>query len=117
MSGQIFGFIAGLFIDSLSTDPMGINMLTFTIVGFVTGLLHKRIYHEGFLSASVIIFLITILEGILYSIINIISGFNVDIIHNFRYTIIYESVFNAFIGAIVFFILKKVNTHLRRVFS
>ncbi|MDR2182199.1 MAG: rod shape-determining protein MreD [Treponema sp.] len=44
MSGQLTGFISGIFIDFLSQAPLGLNALVRTIIGALGGLIRDRFF-------------------------------------------------------------------------
>ena len=118
MSGQLTGFVVGVFIDALSANPLGTGMLSFTIIGFITGLLHKKIYHEGIVSAFIILIIVTVAKGILIVAVSVIfTPYPLDIANYFKYYIIYEMFFNSLLGALIFPLLKRIDVRLRRVFA
>ena len=115
MAGQTTGFMAGLLEDLIPIKNFGINMLIKTVIGFVSGLFHKRIYTDVFLT----IFLITLggslLKGVLYMLVVqiFIKSMSFAMIKAyFVNTLLIEMLLNAFVAPLIFNLLNKLNLSL-----
>lgn len=60
--GEIYGFIAGLFLDTFAISVFGINSLVFTMVGYVYGNLSRRINESRILVQVLLAFVASYLH-------------------------------------------------------
>ena len=67
--GMLFGIIAGLFVDSLSSGILGINSLIYGGTGFIAGILQERVYTSHFLTKILVSFCGGVLATLVYYLI------------------------------------------------
>ena len=65
--GSLGGFFFGLFEDAFSGTFLGPNALSKTIIGFLCGLVGKRLYTQSFLSHALCISIGTVVDVVLLS--------------------------------------------------
>lgn len=65
--GSLSGFFFGLFKDAFSGTFLGGNALSKTIIGFLCGLLGKRLYTQSYLSHALCVGIATAIDVVLLS--------------------------------------------------
>lgn len=116
MVGQISGFIGGLFND-IFLKNFGLNMMIMTILGFIMGHGHKRIFMDSTITIVIITILATLLKGLLHIIIFygfITDGTLVNTLHYLLYELTPELIFNSVFAVLLFNILDKLNLSLEQ---
>lgn len=113
-SGTIAGFTLGMLEDLLSGGFIGVNTMTKTLLGFSTGLLEKSIFHDHIFVPSLMTFVGTILNSLLYMVI----------VHSFdqRFTmfpplgkLMALAMLNALLAPLVFIIVRRIENHYARL--
>lgn len=112
--GTIAGFALGMLEDLLSGGFIGVNTMTKTLLGFSTGLLEKSIFHDHIFVPSLMTFVGTILNSLLYMVI----------VHSFdqRFTmfpplgkLMALAMLNALLAPLVFIIVRRIENHYARL--
>lgn len=85
--GSLSGFFFGLFEDAFSGTFLGANALSKTIIGFLCGLLGKRLYTQSYFSHALSIGLGTVIDILLLSSIH---GFS----SRWQTLLVYEMLYN-----------------------
>lgn len=113
-SGTIAGFVLGMIEDLLSGGFIGVNTMTKSLLGFSTGLIEKHIFHDQLFVPSLMTFLGTILNNLLYMLI----------IHSFdqAFTIIPPlgklvslGFLNALLAPLIFIVIRRIENHYARL--
>ena len=113
-SGTIAGFVLGLIEDLLSGGFIGVNTMTKALLGFSTGLIEKHIFHDQFFVPSLMTFIGTILNNLLY----------MFIIHSFdqRFTmfpplgkLMALGFLNALLAPLIFSAVRRIENHYARL--
>jgi len=108
-SGLWTGFAVGIILDFYSTHLIGIGVIFFSLLGFLSGYLIKNLYIEKIYSR----FIILIFSNFLYSIVVWISvrstesGLLRPIFINLIPQVIYSSIIGSIIIMILYFLVKK----------
>jgi len=69
-AGTLFGLLLGLVADLTSLHTTGLNMLSFSICGFMVGQTWEHMYKDNALTQAMILFLVVLLhESILYMVV------------------------------------------------
>ncbi len=114
MSGQVFGFIAGIFYDAFAASQFfGITPLTYTVTGFIVGKFSKTTYQETFVSIFTITIVATLFKGGIYLLINTVMLDNIiSATDYFLNSLMIELIVNPLIAPFVFFLIEKLNLEL-----
>lgn len=112
--GTIAGFALGLIEDLLSGGFIGLNTMTKTLLSFSTGLLEKSIFHDNIFVPSLLSFVGTILNSLLYMII----------VHSFdqRFTmfpplgrLLALALLNALLAPLIYMVIRHVENYYARL--
>lgn len=117
MVGQISGFIGGVLNDVFTMKNFGLSMMIMTIVGFIMGQSHRRIFTDSVITIVIVTILATLLKGLLYIMIfyGFISNGNLnEILYFALYELCPELVFNTVFSILLFNILDKLNLSLEQ---
>jgi rod shape-determining protein MreD len=74
MTGQVSGFLSGLFLDLFSIAPLGLNCLIRTIIGALTGLFKGTFFLGKIFLPAILCALATIIKAIILFLLHFISG-------------------------------------------
>ncbi|MCL2881644.1 MAG: rod shape-determining protein MreD [Coriobacteriia bacterium] len=74
VEGVFVGFAAGILLDLLGTGPFGPAALVMCVVGYLAGVLHERIFAQGWLLPVLVLAASSLLNEILYLIAQISLG-------------------------------------------
>lgn len=108
--GCLSGFSLGLFEDAYSGMSLGgVNALSKTIVGFLSGLLGKRLYTQGLFAPMICVGLGTVLD-VLLSLSLSLHGFT----PGWKSLLIYETLYNMLCCPWIVMLFRFGDRHLRR---
>jgi len=108
MSGQISGFLSGLFYDFISAAPLGMNCLIRTVTGALTGIFKGQFFMDIIFMPVILCTLATILKFVIIFILHLVIGSSVPnpfSIINIS-TIWIEAGLNALSAPLLFILLK-----------
>jgi rod shape-determining protein MreD len=74
MTGQVSGFLSGLFIDFLSAAPIGMNSLIRTLIGALAGLFKDSLFIGYVIMPAILCALATVIKAIMIFILHLIMG-------------------------------------------
>ena len=80
MEGQFAGFGAGFMMQISSSAPFGAYCFVFTVVGFVMGLVQRKVYSENFITAIILVFAATLVKGLAFG---FLALFAVDVAQSY----------------------------------
>jgi rod shape-determining protein MreD len=105
-SGQVTGFVSGLFHDAVSNSPYGFLALPKLLIGFIVGMIGRSVLKSNVPTIILLIFISTLLKGIITLFLSYIftQGMLSSIIH----IIIPESFYNALLAPPLFFLFDKI---------
>jgi rod shape-determining protein MreD len=72
LEGQLMGFLAGALEDILSLAPFGFNTLIRTVIGFIAGSTHGKIYFDPFLLPMITLLITTLVKQVLVTLLALI---------------------------------------------
>jgi len=105
LAGELFGFFLGLFVDVLSVQLFGGHCLIFTWVGYGVGRFKRQIDVSRTLSQMVLLFVISLIYGMLFALIYLIS------FHSFPLamarTFVIQAFYNTLLAPLVFYWIEK----------
>jgi len=101
--GAVWGFLAGLGLDMISSGYLGFHALTKMVVGFFFGLAEEKVFKENLLLPAVALFLATLAHELLFF---ILAAFYRQLEVNFfsalRRIILPLSLYNAILAPFVY---------------
>lgn len=106
MKGEILGFGAGLAEDFLTGSFLGFNAFIKTIIGFIFGMMNKRIVFRPLLFSFFFAAAATLLKGVLAICISALffgSEYHPSV---FTFTFLLEILLNSILAPLVFYLLK-----------
>ncbi|AEJ19533.1 rod shape-determining protein MreD [Gracilinema caldarium] len=106
MTGQITGFVSGIFLDFLSFAPFGFNALSRTIIGSLVGLLKGTFFLDIVIFPALLCAGATIIKAIIIAIIHFLFNANTPAYHFTNNMLWIEVAINAASGPFVFAFLK-----------
>ena len=107
MTGQISGFISGLFLDFLSAAPLGLNCLVRTLIGALAGIFKGALFLDHFIMPMLLCALATILKAIILFFINLIMGSGVPAYSLVTAVFWLELAMNTLSAPLLFFLLRR----------
>jgi rod shape-determining protein MreD len=106
MTGQISGFLSGLFIDFLSAAPIGMNSLIRTLIGALTGLFKDSLFLDYVIMPVILCSTATIIKAIVIFILHLIMGSAVPAYSLTNPVFWIELGLNAFCAPLLFLLLR-----------
>jgi rod shape-determining protein MreD len=74
MTGQVSGFLSGLFIDFLSAAPLGMNSLIRTLIGALTGLFKDSLFLGYVIMPIILCAVATMIKALIIFVLHLIMG-------------------------------------------
>lgn len=105
LEGEVIGFISGLLEDAFGGGGLGINALTKTIIGFLSGIIKKDVYFENIISQGAIISMATLIDTFLRSLIRVAISTRAQIEIS---TLPLRAFYNTLTGIIIFQVLLMI---------
>ncbi len=105
-NGQVVGFVAGLFHDSISRSPLGLLALPKVAIGFLVGMFGRSVIKNNLLTIMLLLFVASLLKGILTLFLCYI--FHQALLSSVIQVIIPEALYNAVISPPIFFLFDKI---------
>ncbi len=109
--GVSTGFCAGILQDLFLGGMFGIYTIVKSLVGGLSGLLEGKIYRENFILPPVLIFIATIIHEALVILLSQELLFKVNFLYFFKKLIMPEAVVNSLLGAVIYFLVYKIDSH------
>lgn len=101
-------FLGGLFLDSYSGNPMGINIFSLVLCAFLTGTLKKYLYQPGVAESRVlVVVLAAAANSFLQYIVNISTGIEIGLTEAFWHETVPEVLLTALVASFTFERLKE----------
>ena len=104
--GQVTGFFAGVFHDSISNSPLGLMTFPKVAVGFVVGMFGRSIIQSNWMTVSLMLFIASLFKGIITLFLAYIFD-NASAISILN-IIFPEAIYNAFLAPFLFSIFDKI---------
>lgn len=105
--GESAGFLSGLTQDILSIAPLGFYALTNTVLGMIYGFTRGNVYLDAFLAPVVMVFVATILKGLMFLAIGGIFGISEPAGTVWSLQFLTEIAYNTLLAPLVFGILGR----------
>lgn len=110
--GASFGLLAGLFMDLLSGNVIGVGALVKMTAGFSAGLLEKAIFKDNLLVPALAAFLGTILFETFDLIMHLSFHANYHFVSAFVSIVFPQSLYNALLAPILYYFLLEMENML-----
>jgi len=107
MTGQVSGFISGLFYDFLSAAPLGMNCLVRTIIGALAGIFKGQFFLDAIFMPVILCALATILKALSIFALHLIIGQTIPAFSLVTSVFWIELGLNALSSPLLFLLLKK----------
>jgi rod shape-determining protein MreD len=105
VDGQISGFVSGIFVDFVSSAPLGFNALIRTVLGFLYGLFSGSVFVDVFLAPFLMTFIATIAKAVATILISFLFPQISNIYSFFDHILWVEALYNALLAPLVFLFL------------
>ncbi|MCL1864540.1 MAG: rod shape-determining protein MreD [Spirochaetes bacterium] len=106
ITGQVTGFVSGLFHDAVSNSPYGFLALPKLTVGFIVGLLGRAVLKNNVPTIIILMLVSTLVKGIITLLLSYI--FAQGMISGIIDVIIPEALYNAILAPPLFFLFDKI---------
>ena len=106
IAGETAGFFSGLLLDFLSASPLGFNALLRTVIGFLSGLLHRTLETKGFVIPAVLGFASTLIKALSVLSLSFFYPGSILTYPLFSPVLWYECLFNALCAPLIFWFLS-----------
>ena len=103
--GMFTGMAGGLLQDILYGTPVGLNALYYMIIGYLTGLLHERIFVDRFIAPTFIVFCASLLRGLMMLSFLYFTRTPVPMDYGFTLVILPEALYTAVFMPITFYLM------------
>lgn len=111
LEGEVIGFLGGLLGDILSGGTLGINALSKTIIGFLSGITKKSVYFENIIPQAAIIAGATLIDASLISLIRLII-YTKPQLNIWIFPL--ETLYNTLTGILVLQVLVKIRKKIKQ---
>lgn len=112
--GVVWGFVAGIAVDSLSGAPFGAATLSLMAAGGLSGLGQATVVRARFLLPSVAAFLASIVSSLVFMLVAQVSGQPVPWLDTLLRIVLPSALLNALLMPLVFLLMSKLHSWLRR---
>jgi len=110
--GGTVGFFAGICMDSVVGIALGYQALLGMLLGILLGNINKRFFKENIFVMVTCTFISTIIFESAVIMLSYGLGLRINYIDTLRATILTEAAVNSILGAVIFFILIRINRKL-----
>ncbi|MBR3645012.1 MAG: rod shape-determining protein MreD [Lachnospiraceae bacterium] len=108
--GMFIGFVAGLLVDILAADVIGMNALLYLYVGYFSGIFNRLFYSDMIWLPLSIIGIGDFIYNFGYYVIRFVLRNKLDVTFYMKNIMIPELIFTVFAGFILFKLLYAINT-------
>lgn len=109
--GAITGFFFGIMLDFQIGKVLGLNAVLMMLLGYVTALFCEKVIRKN---TALIVMIIVFITSVFYELIYYVVSFmgNLEFSAVFFRTLIPECIYNGFVAAPFYFIIKKLSVKL-----
>ena len=107
MDGLVMGFLIGMLMDLFSGGVEGINMLSKSLAGWISGHAGKTFLDIKLVSALGIVTGLSVLLGLLIYLFLQFSRGNMEFLQTFREIIFPQAIYNGILGAVLLKMLPR----------
>jgi rod shape-determining protein MreD len=106
MEGQVSGFLSGITFDVISSAPLGFNVLVRTLLGYLYGLFHQKLFVDVLIGPFLLVFTATLLKTGMGSFLGLVFPGSISFFPSLGKIVLIEALYNAVIAPVVFLILR-----------
>ncbi len=107
-TGLLMGILGGMLQDIFLGEIISVNVIIKAPMAFLLGFLEEHLYKDNYFLAPVITFVASILHYLLMIVLSEELIFNIDYWASFKTVILPSSLYNAVLGAVLYFMLYKL---------
>jgi rod shape-determining protein MreD len=107
MTGQVSGFLSGLFRDFLSASPLGLNCLIHTLIGALAGLFKDSLFLDYVIMPVILCSVATLTRAIMMFLLHLVMGSAVPAYSLTNSVLWIELGLNALCAPLLFLILRS----------
>ncbi len=100
--GSVCGFFGGLLQDLLTVTTLGLNVLSKTIVGYLSGMVEQNLFSENLILPSLAIFATTVINESIFLAAQATLGQSVQPLLALRSIIVPAALYNALLAGLLF---------------
>ncbi|MCL2332522.1 MAG: rod shape-determining protein MreD [Actinomycetia bacterium] len=108
VEGAFVGFFAGLLFDLLGTGPLGPAALVMCVVGYLAGILHERIFAQGWLLPFIVFVITDFIAELLYLLVLLVLGQPIGFLPAFLTKVIPTVLYTTLVAVVVFPLLSRL---------
>lgn len=106
--GSVCGFFAGLLQDLLLMTMLGLNALSKTIVGYLSGMVEQTVFSENFVLPMTAIFATTLLNESIFLALRATLGESISPVVAARAIVLPAAVYNAVLAGLLYPLLARL---------
>lgn len=106
--GSVAGFFAGLLQDILLMTTLGLNALSKSIVGYLSGMVEQNIFSENFVLPMLAMFVTTVLNESIFLALRATLGESIAPIVSGRSIVLPAAIYNAALAGMLYPLLTRV---------
>lgn len=115
--GVVYGSILGIFIDLVSEEKIGANLLGLSLIGIIATLFDKNFSKDSRLTIMFMVFGATMIFEVVSYFINYIQySINIEIL-NFIKILVIEVIFNILITIIIYPLIQKFGYYIENEYK
>ncbi|MCK8825601.1 rod shape-determining protein MreD [Fuchsiella alkaliacetigena] len=100
--GAYLGFLAGLLQDLFSGGLFGVNIVSKLLLGYTFGFLKQKIYYRNFAIPVALVILATVIDQLIFVILNNKLAFNLAVWLRLRELLIPLLIYNALLSILIY---------------
>ena len=115
--GIIYGIVVGTILDVLMNNLIGINIITYSIIGFLAGIFDKNFSKDNRMIIMIMVIGTTLIFEITnYTIRYVVSSINLEIV-TFLKMLVIETIFNMLITIIIYPLMQKSGYYIEDIYK
>jgi rod shape-determining protein MreD len=114
ISSTVLGFFLGLIADLISTGPVGLSALVFSIIAFAVSSLNKGMFTGAWLIELAALIAAVFFGELLYAVVLTIMGIEEQFLTALVYVTLPSVVYDALLGLIILPIISAINKRTQK---
>lgn len=106
--GSVCGFSAGLLQDMLLVTTLGLNALSKTVLGYLSGMIEQNLFSENFVMPMLAIFSATLLNESIVLALRATLGESISLVVAMRSIAVPAAIYNALLAGLVYPVLARL---------
>jgi rod shape-determining protein MreD len=105
MEGQVSGFLSGITLDVISSAPLGFNVLVRTLLGYLYGLFHQKLFVDVLIGPFLLVFTATLLKAGMGALLGLVFPGSIAFFPSMGKIVLIEALYNAIASPVIFALL------------